>query len=146
MFKSLIISVWAIAVTIAVVFIPSLLASDQTEDGMVAPTMVDFRSDTMSAALFDDGSVIGHFTTRVRYQLPDGAVNPDLVPVDQIIMDGLFELIHKSDPKELAKLRDPQLADMADQLAHSLNNRATPFPISNVRFDSARLMLKTSNP
>ena len=135
---------WAIIVTIAVVFVPSLFASDPSEDGSAAPTLVDYRSDTISAALFRDGNVIGHFTTRLRYQLPDGAVNPELVPVDQIIMDGLFELIHKSDPKDLAKLREPQLADMAEQLANSLNNRATPFPISNVRFDSARLMLKTT--
>ncbi|MEP1206268.1 MAG: hypothetical protein ABJM29_16935 [Rhizobiaceae bacterium] len=113
---------------------------------MAEPSLVDFRSDTMSAALFDDGNVVGHFTARVNYQLPKDAVDPELVPVDQIILDGLFELVHRSDPKDLAKLRDPQLADMADQLAEALNNRTTPFPISNVRFDSARLMLKSNDP
>ena len=142
MIKSLFISIWAIVVTVGVVFLPSLFASDDADDRAVATTMIDHRSDTMSAALFDEGSVVGHFTTRVRYQLPKGAIDPEVVPVNQIILDGLFELVHKADPKKLAKLKEPQLTAMADQLALALNNRSTPFPISNVRFDSARLMLK----
>jgi len=142
--KSLFISIWAIIVTVAVVFLPSLMGGGSAEDRVMAPSLIDHRTDTMSAALFDAGSVVGHFTTRIRYQLPEGAIDPDTVPVDQIILDGLFELVYNSDPKQLAKLRSPQLSDMADQLALALNNRNTPFPISNVRFDSVRLMLKST--
>ena len=143
MIKSLVISIWAIIVTVAVVFVPGLLAGDG-DDGEPAPAaLIDHRTNTMSAALFERGKVIGHFTTRIRYQLPEGAIDADVVPVDQIIMDGLFELIHKIKPRDMAKLREGQLAGMGDDLAELLNNRSTPLPITNVRFDSARLMLKT---
>ncbi len=146
MFKSLFISIWAIGVTIAVVFAPKFLGEEASGDGEIKPILVDHRSDTLSAALFDEGTVVGHFTARVHYKLPKGVIDPDIVPVDQIILDGLLELVFKADPRELAKLREPQLAEMADKLAIFLNNRSTPFPISNVRFDSARLMLKTVSP
>jgi hypothetical protein len=142
--KSLFISIWAIIVTIGMVFLPTLFSGDTTEDGPKAAALIDHRTDTMSAALFEDGEVVGHFTTRIRYQMPDGAVDPEVVPVDQIIMDGLFELIHKMQPKEMARLRDPELAVMGDDLAQLLNNRRADFPITNVRFDSARLMLKSA--
>ena len=143
MIKSLVISIWAIIVTVGVVFVPGLFASDDNEDEPAPAVLIDHRTDTMSAALFERGRVIGHFTTRINYQLPDGAVDPDVIPVDQIIMDGLFELIHKIKPRDMAKLREGQLAGMGDDLAELLNNRSTPLPITNVRFDSARLMLKT---
>lgn len=141
--KSLVISIWAIIVTVAVVFVPGLLAGGG-EDGEPAPaTLIDHRTNTMSAALFERGRVIGHFTTRIHYQLPDGAIDPDVIPIDQIIMDGLFELIHQMKPKDMAKLRERDLMGMGEDLAVLLNNRSTPLPIQNVRFDSARLMVKS---
>ena len=144
MIKSLVISIWAIVVTIGVVFVPGLLAGSD-EDGEPAPAaLIDHRTDTMSAAMFERGRVVGHFTTRIRYQLPEGAIDADVVPVDQIIMDGLFELIHQLKPKEMAKLRERELVRMGDDLAEMLNNRSTPLPISKVRFDSARLMVKSA--
>ena len=97
----------------------------------------------MSAALFENGRVVGHFTTHIRYQMPEGAVDPEVVPVDQIIMDGLFEVIHQIKPKELAKYRENELTIMSKKLAQLLNNRTTPIPITNVRFDRVRLMLKS---
>ena len=87
--------------------------------------------------------VIGHFTTRIRYQLPEGSVDPEAIPVEQIIMDGLFELIHQMKPQDMAKLRERELAAMGKDLAELLNNRSTPLPIQNLRFDSARLMVKS---
>ena len=143
MIKSLIISVWAIIVTVAVVFVPGLFAGGDA-DGEPAPAaLIDHRTNTMSAALFERGRVIGHFTTRIRYQLPEGSVDAEAIPVEQIIMDGLFELIHQMKPQDMAKLRERELAAMGKDLAELLNNRSTPLPIQNLRFDSARLMVKS---
>ena len=143
MITSLIISIWAIIVTVGVVFVPGLFAGGDA-DGEPAPvTLIDHRTNTMSAAMFERGRVIGHFTTRIRYQLPKGAVAPETVPVDQIIMDGLFELIHQMQPKDMAKLRERELVAMGKDLAELLNNRSTPLPVQNLRFDSARLMVKS---
>lgn len=142
--KSLFISFWAIIVTVAVVFLPTLLGGETSDGEPVAETLIDHRTNTMSAALFQNGRVIGHFTTRINYQLPEGAVDADIVPVDEIIMDGLFEVIHQLEPKEMAKYRERELATMGNKLAQLLNGRSTPFPIENVRFDSARLMLKSA--
>ena len=144
MIKSLLISIWAILVTSGVVFAPALLKGSGTEDGPVQKAMVDHRSDTMSAALFSKGKVVGHFTTRLRYQLPDGEIDPEQVPIDQIIQDGLFELMLQSKAEELSKLGESELAEMAEQLTEILNERSTPLNISNLRFESARLMLKSA--
>lgn len=142
MFKSLMISIWAILVTVSVVFVPTLLEGGK-EDGPKEIALEDHRSDTMSAALFSRGKVVGHFTTRLRYKLPVGIVDPEKVPVDQIIQDGLFELIHRSDPKQLSKIGESELAAMAEELTVILNGRSTALKITDVQFESARLMLKS---
>ena len=144
MLNSILISVWAILVTLAVFSLQQGNGDDESNGKETVIELIDHRTDAISTALFDDGKVVGHLTTRIHFQLQKGT--EELVPValDLIIEDGLFDVTFNMKAHELIKLKENDLKSLASKLQQTLGQRKTPLAIRNVRFENTRLMLKSS--
>ena len=141
--KQVAISSWGIAVTLVVFWFFSGTSNEVTgsvADGAVA--FEDHRTDTLSVSIFDSGRIIGHFATRVRYQLPEDAEIrlPNLVHHE--INDGLIEVLNDLDIKQVRRMKSNDINAIEDRLSLVLSKRRTPLPITQVKLESARILLK----
>jgi len=141
--NSIFLSIWASVVTI-IVF--SIAYTNNTHDpghDILSVELVDHHTDNISTALFDDGAVIGHFITRVRFRLPINTESLNPVALDLIIKDGLFDVISEMKVDDLIRLEQNDLQSMASRLTHTLGQRKTSLAIKNISFENTRLMLKS---
>ena len=109
--------------------------------------MGQWRSKTIEPILFlfqfliAEG-LLGHFATRVRYQLPEDAEIrlPNLVHHE--INDGLIEVLNDLDIKQVRRMKSNDINAIEDRLSLVLSKRRTPLPITQVKLESARILLK----
>ena len=139
MLKATIISVWAIAITVAVFAVDQL-----PEDNGITSSISyeEYKTETLSVALFKRGKVVGHFTTRVRYELPETVAAKFPVPVSMLIGDGLHEVAYSMEADKLLSVKERDLGGIETKLTAVLQQRKTPVPVRNLRLENTRLMIK----
>jgi len=141
--NSTFLSIWGSIITIVVFTYIYTDSMYDTGYEILSVEFVDHRTDNISTALFDDGAVIGHFITQVRFKLLINTESFSPVALDLIIEDGLFDVISKMKIDNLMRLEQKDLQSMASRLTHTLGQRETSLAIKDIRFENTRLMLKS---
>jgi len=137
--KSIVISIWAVAISVAVFSIDRLPASEEDD---VSVAYEEHTTEPLSVAIFRKGQVIGHFITRIRLELPEEVVAKSPIPLTMIVGDGLHEVAYSMSTKELLSLKESELAKIQTKLTQLLNERRSPLPVRKLRLENTRLLMK----
>jgi len=102
----------------------------------------EHKTNTLSVALFKNGKVVGHLTTRVSFELPVASGKSLPVPLSMIVGDGLHEVAYGMQTKQLVRLREREIGEIETRLTKILNERRTPLQVRNLRMENTSLLTK----
>jgi hypothetical protein len=123
MIKSVLAAVLIIAATLGGLYAPTVLQkSGGGESGEAHAKPEPFKSDHIAVAIFEDGKVIGYFTSRLTCELTDPSFKASILPR---LTHELYKTIHSSAGINFRKASAEQLSSIAEKITKGVNDRAS---------------------
>lgn len=140
--KAILICVWGISVTLAVIYLQTMPSSQSAEDSEETATYTAHTTQRLSVALFRFGEPIGHIIASVSYELRDDYDLTNSAPVNFVIEDRLQDIITKLVITEKKHLKRPNLEIVGKSLEANLMGEPLNLPLRNIKLEESQLMLR----
>jgi hypothetical protein len=122
MIKSILATVLVIAATLGGLYAPAFLQKpDGSETGELHAKPEPFKSDHIAVAIFEEGEVVGYFTSRLTCELTDPSFKASILPR---LTHELYKAIHSSSDVNFRKASPEQLSAIAQKISKGVNERA----------------------
>ncbi len=104
--------------------------------------MSQHRTDTISIALFKNGKVAGHLTTRIAYEVVDPTSSDSAAPLNFIIEDVLHEAVYGANNLSEKLEKSALETEIVGHLQSALDRREGIPRIQNIKLDKTNFLLK----
>jgi hypothetical protein len=122
MVKSFIAAILIVAATLAGLYVPSLLETTGgggAEEVHVKPE--PFKTDHIAVAIFEEGAVVGYFTSRLSGELLDPALKDVIIPQ---LTHQLHRAVYGRNESNFRKLRPEEVESLAGEIVKGANEKA----------------------